>query len=323
MLGRKKAGVGPKPRGVGVAGSARQNAEKESKKSSWRDDLKQDDDHDVQLTERELEEFRQQTEKEEREERLKRSMELLKEEENKKSSSRRNQKKKKKKKAFAWMDSDDEASSDIGGAAAGADALESKNSRQAESGDDMDESSEDDEEAEDGENKRTSREHLYKTRICQKWQNGRCQWGNNCHYAHGASELRAPMPTPVGGSNLGSTLGGSSSSSTSTSTSTVGTSGVGLDGRTYYNNAIAGGASTGGSNPNLVNLNTTSGLRCVWRVHPASSAQQFTDAHCEREEQRSTPEKKKKSLAFEIPITAKGEYSNRAAGGSSCAGSGS
>lgn len=44
------------------------------------------------------------------------------------------------------------------------------------------------------------REHLFKTRVCQRWAQGYCQWGNDCAFAHGEDELKRSIAAKASGS---------------------------------------------------------------------------------------------------------------------------
>eukprot|EP00439_Symbiodinium_sp_Y106_P084785 s340_g26.t1 len=37
--------------------------------------------------------------------------------------------------------------------------------------------------------------HLYKTSFCKRWEQGNCNFGSACHFAHGERELRGRMPS--------------------------------------------------------------------------------------------------------------------------------
>lgn len=41
---------------------------------------------------------------------------------------------------------------------------------------------------------RPGKEHLYKTMYCKRWEQGNCQFGAACHFAHGERELRGRPP---------------------------------------------------------------------------------------------------------------------------------
>lgn len=41
---------------------------------------------------------------------------------------------------------------------------------------------------------RAGKEHLYKTSYCKRWEQGNCQFGASCHFAHGERELRGRPP---------------------------------------------------------------------------------------------------------------------------------
>mmetsp|Transcript_51830 Transcript_51830/g.143539 ORF Transcript_51830/g.143539 Transcript_51830/m.143539 type:complete len:293 (+) Transcript_51830:135-1013(+) len=41
---------------------------------------------------------------------------------------------------------------------------------------------------------RPGKEHLYKTSYCKRWEQGNCQFGAACHFAHGERELRGRPP---------------------------------------------------------------------------------------------------------------------------------
>lgn len=41
---------------------------------------------------------------------------------------------------------------------------------------------------------RQGKEHLYKTMYCKRWEQGNCQFGAACHFAHGERELRGRPP---------------------------------------------------------------------------------------------------------------------------------
>lgn len=41
---------------------------------------------------------------------------------------------------------------------------------------------------------RPGKEHLYKTTYCKRWEQGNCQFGAACHFAHGERELRGRPP---------------------------------------------------------------------------------------------------------------------------------
>jgi len=41
---------------------------------------------------------------------------------------------------------------------------------------------------------RAGKEHLYKTSYCKRWEQGNCQFGAACHFAHGERELRGKPP---------------------------------------------------------------------------------------------------------------------------------
>lgn len=41
---------------------------------------------------------------------------------------------------------------------------------------------------------RPGKEHLYKTMYCKRWEQGNCQFGGACHFAHGERELRGRPP---------------------------------------------------------------------------------------------------------------------------------
>ena len=43
-----------------------------------------------------------------------------------------------------------------------------------------------------GKSNSTMGAHNYKTKICDKFIQGLCTFGERCHFAHGASDLRAP-----------------------------------------------------------------------------------------------------------------------------------
>eukprot|EP00928_Gymnodinium_smaydae_P014926 TRINITY_DN15477_c0_g5_i1.p1 TRINITY_DN15477_c0_g5~~TRINITY_DN15477_c0_g5_i1.p1 ORF type:complete len:378 (-),score=100.52 TRINITY_DN15477_c0_g5_i1:96-1229(-) len=38
------------------------------------------------------------------------------------------------------------------------------------------------------------KEHLYKTSYCKRWEQGNCNFGSSCHFAHGERELRGKPP---------------------------------------------------------------------------------------------------------------------------------
>ncbi|CAD7944823.1 unnamed protein product [Amoebophrya sp. A120] len=243
MLGRKNP-LGAKRGAVVGAGGATVK----SKAKDWREQVKEDeedkavnDDINPQLTEKELEDFRKQTEKEEREERLQRAKELLekkaKEEQGEGMNSGK-KKKKKKKREFAWMDSEDDeeaatgnddngsgddSSDDEQNYANGTASTSATGGHHRRGGPHVREVTKEERDREQQMNALTGppanrpipacfagREHLYKTKICQKHLKGYCQWGDNCHYAHGTSELRtaAGFTVPPAGLGVGGVLAG-------------------------------------------------------------------------------------------------------------------
>ncbi|CAE7267817.1 uhpC, partial [Symbiodinium pilosum] len=40
--------------------------------------------------------------------------------------------------------------------------------------------------------------HLYKTSFCKRWEQGNCNFGSACHFAHGERELRGRLPSQAG-----------------------------------------------------------------------------------------------------------------------------
>ncbi|GBG77332.1 hypothetical protein CBR_g23663 [Chara braunii] len=45
--------------------------------------------------------------------------------------------------------------------------------------------------------------HNYKTRMCENFAGGTCTFGDRCHFAHGAHELKDPPPEARGGGGIG------------------------------------------------------------------------------------------------------------------------
>ena len=238
MLGRKNK-----------FGAGKNKAAADEKKKSWRDAVNENSESEEApaLTEGELEEFRKASEREEREERLKRSREILEKQRVEEEKSKKPTGKRTAAKAFAWMDDEDEDED------AGAGQEEEEEAEQLEQraatglpklrelppgavrgkqvlpptanlpvgGSNM-------EEGASGPAMRhpsgmrldrpvplafQGREHLYKTRLCERWQNGFCQWGASaCNYAHGQSELRADPGGVRGGGDGGRNHAGAGAS---------------------------------------------------------------------------------------------------------------
>lgn len=220
MLGRR--------RGVGGRPAAKSKAISSGEEKPPNDYHLTEKDDDLQLTEKELADFRQQADWEEREERLRRSLEVVSGSKSRKSGAiehpvshgeggkpRNNNRSK----AFSWMDDEDVASEDeersrsprrdptnrdhrelpvlhAVSKAAGARPVEEPSGASLPA-------------VVVHPTCLTGREHLLKTRLCVRHEQGFCQFGPNCNFAHGQAELRAKTFT----SNPGPALYGVAKSS--------------------------------------------------------------------------------------------------------------
>jgi len=197
MLGRKPRGEQRRPPVAAATTPAKSSRERpQTKKRKWQEDNSDESDSEAKITKEDLDAFKKTLEEEEKEEARQRQKEELKAKEVEKEQREQQEAERQRKteeEAQAVREAEEarkqaeeaeaerrrfEANSFVG-----AGPLPMDNPSILPAG------------------VRPGKEHLYKTSYCKRWEQGTCNFGAACHFAHGERELRGRPPK---GSSSGS-----------------------------------------------------------------------------------------------------------------------